>query len=164
MACRGRDKLEASLAACDDLAAAQLAKGLREINPKIFGKKSFQPWLAGCGRSPCNQSSSGCFKAGATRLTGGKRRWVSSPRTNLKRLRIQPTRRCDHLSRTIPGHLTEALLCVATCAELGPVLRGEKEAVQILFAGAGSDLLDHFYGDGLFTSQWLARLLRPFRS
>ena len=36
------------------------------------------------------------------------------------------------------------------------MLRGEKEAVQILFGGAGADLLDHFYGDGLFTSQWLA--------
>ena len=38
MAARGRDKLEASLAACDDLAAAQLAKGLREMDPKIFAK------------------------------------------------------------------------------------------------------------------------------
>ena len=56
------------------------------------------------------------------------------------------------------GHLTEGLLCAANCTELGPILRGEKEAVQILFAGAGADLLDQFYGDGLFTSQWLAAI------
>ena len=59
-----------------------------------------------------------------------------------------------------PGHLPEALLCAANCAELGPILRGEKEAVQVLFAGAGADLLDQFYGDGLFTSHWLAAIAR----
>ena len=56
------------------------------------------------------------------------------------------------------GHLAEGLLCAANCTELGPLLRGEKEAVQILFAGAGADLLDHFYGDGLFTSQWIGAI------
>ena len=56
------------------------------------------------------------------------------------------------------GHLTEGLLCAANCSELGAILRGEKEAVQILFAGAGADLLDQFYGDGLFTSHWLAAI------
>jgi hypothetical protein len=38
MASRGREKLEASLAACDDLAAAQVAKGLCEMDPKILAK------------------------------------------------------------------------------------------------------------------------------
>ena len=28
----------------------------------------------------------------------------------------------------------------------------------MLFAGAGADLLDQFYGDGLFTSHWLAAI------
>jgi hypothetical protein len=56
------------------------------------------------------------------------------------------------------GHLPEALLCAGNCAELGPILRGEKDAVQVLFAGAGAELLDQFYGDGLYTSQWLAAI------
>ena len=42
-----------------------------------------------------------------------------------------------------PGHLPEGLLCASTCAELGPILRGEKDAVQILFSGPGAELLDH---------------------
>ena len=33
--------------------------------------------------------------------------------------------------------------------------RGEKDAVQILFGGSNTDLLDHFYGDGLFSSHWM---------
>jgi len=69
----------------------------------------------------------------------------------------------DLLSTTIgkhPGHLPEALLCGATCAEMGSILRGEKEAVQVLFAGGGADLLDQFYGDGLVTSPWLGAIGR----
>ncbi len=57
-----------------------------------------------------------------------------------------------------PGHLPEALLSAAICAELGPILRGEKDAVQVLFASGGSDILDHFYGDGLITSPWLGAI------
>ena len=57
-----------------------------------------------------------------------------------------------------PGHLPEAQLVAGNCAELGPILRGEKDAVQVLFAGAGAELLDQFYGDGLLTSHWLAAI------
>ena len=57
-----------------------------------------------------------------------------------------------------PGHLPEALLCEGNCAELGSILRGEKDAVQVLFSGIGAELLDQFYGDGLFTSHWLAAI------
>ena len=42
--------------------------------------------------------------------------------------------------------------------ELGPILRGEKDAVQVLFSGIGPELLDQFYGDGLFASHWLAAI------
>src|SRR5262249_6797718 len=55
-----------------------------------------------------------------------------------------------------PGHLPEAQLVAASCAEIGPVLRGEKDAVQVLFAGA--EVLEQFYGDGLLTSHWLAAI------
>ncbi len=57
-----------------------------------------------------------------------------------------------------PGHLPEAFLSAAVCAELGPILRGEKDAVQVLFASGGSDILDQFYGDGLITSPWLGAI------
>src|SRR4029078_7485029 len=57
-----------------------------------------------------------------------------------------------------PGHLPEAQLVAGNCAELGPILRGEQDAVQVLFASAGAELLDHFYGDGLLTSHWLAAI------
>ena len=59
-----------------------------------------------------------------------------------------------------PGHLPEALICGATCAELGAIMRGENDAVQVLFTGGGADLLDQFYGDGLVTSPWLAAIGR----
>ena len=39
-----------------------------------------------------------------------------------------------------------------------PILRGEKDAVQVLFAGASAELLDQFYGEGLYTSHWLAAI------
>ena len=57
-----------------------------------------------------------------------------------------------------PGHLSEAFLCAATTAELGPILRGEKDAVQVLFSTATAEVLDLFYGDSLATSPWLAAL------
>src|SRR5262249_29269713 len=57
-----------------------------------------------------------------------------------------------------PGHLPEGLLCAGNCAELGPILRGEKDAVQVLFSGAGPELLEQFYGDGLYTRHWLAAI------
>jgi acyl transferase domain-containing protein/NADPH:quinone reductase-like Zn-dependent oxidoreductase/SAM-dependent methyltransferase/acyl carrier protein/short-subunit dehydrogenase len=57
-----------------------------------------------------------------------------------------------------PGHLPDVLLSEAASAELGPILRGEKDAVQVLFTGAHSDLMDQFYGDGLFSSTWLSAI------
>ena len=71
---------------------------------------------------------------------------------------IPPSHALRNFIEKHPGHLPEALLCQGTCAELGSILRGEKDAVQVLFSGAGAELLDHFYGDGLFTSPWLAAI------
>src|SRR6202035_3100953 len=59
---------------------------------------------------------------------------------------------------THSGHLAEGLLCAANCAELGPILRGEKDSVQVLFAGHSAELLEQFYGEGLYTSHWLAAI------
>lgn len=57
-----------------------------------------------------------------------------------------------------PGHLPDALLCQATTSELGPILRGERDAVQVLFSSAMMDVLDQFYGDSPATSPWLAAI------
>src|SRR5260370_32096840 len=49
-------------------------------------------------------------------------------------------------------------MCGGTCAGLRAVRGGEKDAVRVLFSGVGAELLDPFYGDGLFTSHWLAAI------
>ena len=66
-------------------------------------------------------------------------------------------------ARQNPGHLPEGLLCAGNCAELGPILRGEKDAVQVLFSGAGAELLDQFYGDGLSRATGWRRSARRCR-
>src|SRR5205823_11768539 len=63
-----------------------------------------------------------------------------------------------HYIEKHPGHLPEALLCEGNCAELGSILRGEKDAVQVLFSGVVAALLDQFYDDGLCMSHWLAAI------
>ena len=157
MASRGREKLEASLAACDDLAAAQLAKGLREMDPKISAKPIFNSDSLGVAESMqpifdrllSKLARRGLLEANADGYrAAGKFQIIADSADQVLRSFISDN----------SGHITEALLCAATCSELGPVLRGEKDAVQILFAGAAADLLDHLYGDGLFTSQWLGAM------
>ena len=155
IATRGRAKLQAAMAACDDLAAAQLARGLRQMvsgSSRLLTASSlgvadamrpiFERLLAGLAQR-------GLLKKNATgyRLTAAFDNAADSAGEALR----------SFISKH-SGHLTEGLLCSANCSELGAILRGEKEAVQILFAGAGADLLDQFYGDGLFTSHWLAAI------
>ena len=81
-----------------------------------------------------------------------------SRRLILLKRQIPPTKILRNYIEKHPGHLPEALLCEGNCAELGSILRGEKDAVQVLFSGIGAELLDQFYGDGLFTSHWLAAI------
>ena len=88
-------------------------------------------------------------------LLAKKRAAVTGRRPLSRPRRIPPDRFCAPIIAKHPGHLPEALLCAGNCAELGPILRGEKDAVQVLFSGTGAELLDQFYGDGLFTSHWL---------
>ncbi len=154
---RGRDKIRSALAALDELAAAQLARGLRRMSSGAISeglltasslgvtepmRPIFERLLSGLAqRGLCEKVPSGYRTTPAFGVAADA---------------------ADQISRAFmanhSGHLAEALLCAATCAELGPLLRGEKEAVQILFGGAGADLLDHFYGDGLLTSQWLGAI------
>jgi len=152
---RGREELVASMAASDDLAAVHLAHGLREMGAREGAKftaaslriaTSMQPVFARlmetlAKRELLTKSEDG-FQPTAKFTTA-----ADSASAALKKFVAQ-----------CAGHLPEGLLCVANCAELGAIMRGEKEAVQVLFSGAGAELLDQFYGDGLFTSHWLAAI------
>ena len=157
IATRGRAKLQASMAACDDLAAAQLARGLREMGSgtgssaiitasSLRVAEAMRPIFE---RLLASLAQRGLLEKNATgyRPTPAFESAADSARETLRSFISNHS-----------GHLTEGLLCAANCSELGAILRGEKEAVQILFAGAGADLLDQFYGDGLFTSHWLAAI------
>ncbi|HEY5778955.1 MAG TPA: SDR family NAD(P)-dependent oxidoreductase [Terrimicrobiaceae bacterium] len=155
---RGRAGLEAALAAVDDLTAAQLAYGLREMgvqtgspfNADTLGvaepmRPVFERLMAKLASRGMLDASTSGYRASTTLPSA-----ADSALEALKALRAFIAKH--------PGHLPEALLVAGNCAELGPILRGEKDAVQVLFAGAGAELLDQFYGDGLFTSHWLAAI------
>jgi acyl transferase domain-containing protein/NADPH:quinone reductase-like Zn-dependent oxidoreductase/SAM-dependent methyltransferase/acyl carrier protein len=152
---RGRKRLKSAIAAQDDLAAVLLCAGLREMGVTIgvdFTADSLrvavpmrlvfdQLMLKLQKRGLVESSESGyrpnpAFATAAESANEAQRQFIA-----------------EH-----PGHLPEAQLVAGNCAELGPILRGEKDAVQVLFAGAGAELLDQFYGDGLLTSHWLAAI------
>jgi NADPH:quinone reductase-like Zn-dependent oxidoreductase/SAM-dependent methyltransferase/acyl carrier protein len=154
---RGRGNLDAASAAGDKLTAAQVANGLRDMG-------------AGCTEDEF-------FNVESLSVAQSMHRSFEQLADNLVSLNLltkeqgsyqttpEFTEAADSadelLSESLgkyPGHLPEALLCGATCAELGPIMRGEKEAVQVLFTSGGADLLDQFYGDGLVTSPWLAAI------
>jgi len=154
---RGRGNLDAASAAGDKLTAAQVASGLRDMG-------------AGCTEDEI-------FTAESLSVAESMHRSFEQLADNLVSLNLltkeqggyqttpEFTEAADTASELLseslgkyPGHLPEALLCGATCADLGPIMRGEKEAVQVLFTSGGADLLDQFYGDGLVTSPWLAAI------
>ncbi|MGB8464710.1 MAG: SDR family NAD(P)-dependent oxidoreductase [Terrimicrobiaceae bacterium] len=154
---RGRDRIEAALAACDDLAAAQLARGLREMSSGALANgliTADSPRVAEPMRPVFERLLAGLVRHGLLEKTAQGYR--ATPAFEVAADSADSTLRSFISEHS--GHLAEGLLCAATCSELGSLLRGEKEAVQVLFAGAGADLLDHFYGDGLLTSQWLAAI------
>ena len=152
---RGHSELEAALCALDDLAAAQLARGVWDMGvtpgatfdaTTLRVAPAMQPVFArlmdGLVRHGLLQKNETGFEP-TSDFAGAA---DSAPKT---------LRACIEKH---PGHLPEALLCEGNCNELGPILRGEKDAVQVLFSGIGAELLDQFYGDGLFTSHWLAAI------
>ena len=152
---RGHSELEAALCALDDLAAAQLARGLREmgVTPSAtFDAATLQ--VATPMRPVFERLMAGLVRHGLLRKVGAGfepvPRFAEAADSAGKVLR-------NYIEKH-PGHLPEALLCEGNCAELGSILRGEKDAVQVLFSGIGAELLDQFYGDGLFTSHWLAAI------
>jgi SAM-dependent methyltransferase len=157
IATRGRDELQDAMAAGDELAAVQLARGLREMAALPGASRSFTADSLRVAEP---------MRAVFERLIGGlaKRGWLKAD-GNGHRPTPSFTTAADSAQEVLraflskySGHLSEGLLCAATCAELGPILRGEKDALQVLFAGTSAELLEQFYGEGLYTSHWLAAI------
>src|ERR1043165_8108867 len=143
------------MAAGDDLTAAQLADGLREMGVTAGEKFNADSLHVVTAMRPVFERlmarlvTRGLFKE----ITAGyrpTRAFVAAADSAQEALRAFVAQH--------PGHLPEGLLCAGNCAELGPILRGEKDTVQVLFSVAGADLLDQLYGDGLYTSHWLATI------
>ncbi len=152
---RGRVELEGVMAAEDDLAAAQVANGLREMGvTAAFSAESLGVaplMLTVFGRLMDKLTKRGLLTAkDGTYTPTSKFTEVADSATELLRGFIT-----EH-----PGHLPEGLLCASSCGELGPILRGEKDAVQVLFGGTNAELLDHFYGDGLLSSHWMVSIAK----
>jgi acyl transferase domain-containing protein/acyl carrier protein len=152
---RGQSELEAALCALDDLAAAQLTRGLQEMGVAAnipFDEATLQVATA---MGPVFER----LMAGLVRHSLLRRKEMGfEAAPNFAQAADSAGKVLRNYIEKHPAHLPEALLCEGNCAELGSILRGEKDAVQVLFSGIGAELLDHFYGDGLFTSHWLAAI------
>ncbi|PYL50027.1 MAG: beta-ketoacyl synthase [Verrucomicrobia bacterium] len=155
LAMRGRSRLESAIAAQDDLAAVLLCAGLREMGVTIGADFTADSLRVAMSMRPVfEQLMLNLQKRGLVESSeSGYRPKLAFATAAESANQAQQQFITDH-----PGHLPEAQLVAGNCAELGPILRGEKDAVQVLFAGAGAELLDQFYGDGLLTSHWLAAI------
>jgi acyl transferase domain-containing protein/NADPH:quinone reductase-like Zn-dependent oxidoreductase/SAM-dependent methyltransferase/acyl carrier protein/short-subunit dehydrogenase len=152
---RGRSVLEEAISAVDDLAAAQLARGLRDmgVTPGTpFDADTLR--VAAPMRRAFERLAAGLARHGV--LAKKENGWEPAP--GFAGAADSAGQVLRSFIEKHPGHLPEALLCEGNCDELGVILRGEKDAVQVLFSGIGADLLEQLYGDGLFTSQWLGAI------
>ncbi len=155
VAVRGVPELEAALCALDDLAAAQLARGLQEMGVSAnipFDEATLQ--VATAMQPVFERLMTGLVRHGLLR----RKEMGFEAAPDFAQAADSAGKVLRNYIEKHPGHLPEALLCEGNCGELGSILRGEKDAVQVLFSGTGAELLDHFYGDGLFTSHWLAAI------
>jgi acyl transferase domain-containing protein/NADPH:quinone reductase-like Zn-dependent oxidoreductase/SAM-dependent methyltransferase/acyl carrier protein/short-subunit dehydrogenase len=157
IATRGRTALLDAMTAGDDLAAAQLARGLQEMAGADGANRRFTSEslrVAEPMRAVFERLIAGLTKRRLLEKDGGAYR----PTSSFTKAADGADAMLRSFISTHSGHLSEGLLCAANCAELGPILRGEKDAVQVLFAGNSAELLEQFYGEGLYTSHWLAAI------
>jgi acyl transferase domain-containing protein/NADPH:quinone reductase-like Zn-dependent oxidoreductase/acyl carrier protein len=155
IAIRGRDRLESAIAAQDDLAAALLCDGLRQMGVNLGANFSADSLGIAEPMRPVFEQL--MWKLKKRRLLKGDAAAYCAT-TKFAAIADSALAALRSFVEKNPGHLPEAQLAAANCAEIGPVLRGEKDAVQVLFAGAGAEQLEQFYGDGLLTSHWLAAI------
>ena len=151
---RGRDKLIKVMADEDVLAAAQIANGLREMGVDAKGEVVFsaESLKVTEGMQPVFQRlMEKLAKRGL--VVASKDSWQPLPALEVAADSAPEVLKgflIDH-----PGHLPEGMICAMTGADFSPIMQGEKDAVQVLFGGPGADLLEQFYGDGLFSSHWM---------
>jgi acyl transferase domain-containing protein/SAM-dependent methyltransferase/acyl carrier protein len=151
---RGRERLEAALTAKDALAATLLAVEFHALSSgRPFHADSLG--VAGSQRAIFARLTDRLVERGLLKREGDFLRVSGEPGSARAALRAFIERH--------PGHVPEAQLCATMLGELGPILRGEKDAVQVLFNGAGAETLEHFYGDGLFASHWMAAISHAAR-
>src|SRR6202008_3767570 len=130
IALRGSAELSRAVSDADALAAVQLASGFRAMaatvgSPQIFSAESLkvaEPMRRIFERLAGNLSKRGLLEKRDTDYRPTSSFAIAANAASAK-LRAFIS---DH-----SGHLPEALLCAATCSDLGPILRGEKDAVQI---------------------------------
>ena len=157
---RGWDTLNKVLVDEDDLAAHLIARGIStmlEDNDK-FSADSLK--VADSMRPVFSRLIAGLE---ARKLVSGKNGEYSVKRKAFDKAVEGADAALEEFLSAHPGHLAEGLLVSSTCAELGSILRADSDAVQVLFAGVGPDLLDHFYGDGLLSSHWLAAIAKAVK-
>ncbi len=154
LALRGRDRLEGVMADEDDLAAAQVARGLREMG--VSAGEEFSAESLGVAEAMLQVFGRLMSKLGDRGLleSGEGETWKATPA--FEACADSASRELREFFTKHPGHVPEGTLSATTGAALGPILRGEEDAVQILFGGSGADLLEHFYGDGLLASHWMS--------
>lgn len=151
---RGQGRLEAVMAAEDDLAAAQVACGLREMGIDLSGAEAFDADTLKVAE-PMLRVFTRLMEKMAKRnlLEADGKAWKATPAMQAL-AESEPEVRREFYTKN-PGHIPEGVLCIATGAAFGPIMRGEEEAVMTLFGGQNADVLEHFYGDGLFSSHWM---------
>ncbi len=150
---RGRRDLETVMAAEDDLAAAQVASGLREMGVSgEFSAESLK--IAPLMQTVFGRLMDKLTKRGLLTAKDGS----YNPTAAFTAVADSAEKQLKSFITSHPGHLPEGLLCASSCGELGAILTGGKDAVQVLFGGTNAELLDHFYGDGLLSSHWMVSI------
>lgn len=151
---RGQDRLEGVMAAQDELASAQVTNGLRNMGVKPGD--SFSAESLGVAEAMLPVFKRLMEKLAARELleSDGDESWT--PTDTFDAEADSAPEKLRQFFTSHPGHIPEGTLCATTGEAFGPILRGEEDAVQILFGGTGADLLEHFYGDGLLASHWMA--------
>jgi acyl transferase domain-containing protein/NADPH:quinone reductase-like Zn-dependent oxidoreductase/SAM-dependent methyltransferase/acyl carrier protein len=155
LALRGRGQLRAAMTAAERVAATQIAQGLCAMGVDASSRKTFTaeslgvalPLRLGFERLMSRLTTLGLLaRQGAGYKPAAKLGKAAKSAPDVLRSFIE----------AYPGHVPDALLSALTGADLGNILTGEKDAVEVLFGPEGTGLLEHFYGDGLLVSSWTA--------